>query len=132
MVHEPEAEGYIVGTVADAGCAEDDEEGLGRRVELGEGSDYVGAGVAAEGDRGHGFTEVNDADAGDDHGCWAVVEAEGAADLVGIEDIALGDGEVGGEGGFGDAALEEERGEFGWGTGHWRGRVLIDKFFFVI
>ncbi len=43
----------------------------------------------------------------------------------GVEDVALGYGEVGGDCGLGDAAFEEGGGEFGGGAGDWGGRGLV-------
>lgn len=49
------------------------------------------------------------ADAGDDEGGGG----EGAGDSSGVANVAFGNGEVGGEGGLGDLAVEEEGAELG-------------------
>lgn len=116
VVERGEEEGDVAGAVGDAGCGERDEEGFGICAggrEGREGGEDVCGGGGADGDFGAGG---GDADAGDYDVGGAAVEGQGFLAVVGVEDVALGDGEVGFDGGRGDAFFEKEGGELGWVT----------------
>ena len=84
-----------------------------------EGGEDVRDGVAAETDFGEGFADVDDADAGDYNVGGSAAESEGAFAGLDVEDVALGYGEIIGDGGFRDAFFEEHGFQFGGCACHW-------------
>lgn len=118
VVEGGEEEGDVARAVGDAGGGERDEEGFmcaggGGGREGREGGEDIGGGGGADGDFG---TRGGDADAGDYDVGGAAVDGQGFLAVVGVEDVALGDGEMGLDGGWGDAFFEKEGGELGWVT----------------
>lgn len=95
VIQRREQERDIARSVRHAGGGEGDEEGFlpgcGRGQGREGGEDVVGGG-GADGDFG---PCGGDADAGDDDVGGAAVEGQGCPAVLGVQDVALGDGEVG-------------------------------------
>lgn len=116
VVERREEEGHVARAVGDTRGGEGDEEGFppgSGGGQGGEGGEDVVGRRGADCDLG---ALGGDADAGDDDVGGAAVEGQDAFAVVGVEDVAFGDGEVGVEGGLRDAFFEEEGGEFGRGA----------------
>ena len=116
VIERREEEGHVARAVGDAGGGEGDEEGFlagGGEGEGGEGGEDVVGGGGADCDFG---TRGRDADAADDDIGGAAVEGQDAFAVVGVDDVAFGDGEVGVEGGLRDAFFEKKGRELGGGA----------------
>ena len=116
VIQRREQQRHIARSVGHARGGEGHEEGFlpGSRGREGrQGGEDVGGRGGADCDFG---ARGGDADAGDDDVGGAAVAGQGFLAVFGAEDVAFGDGEVGVEGGLGDAFFEEEGAEFGWGA----------------